>query len=464
MDWHRRGLDPRGTLGVLVSTLVPAIALAALSAAGTQAHATYTGGAPPGMPQLAVAGQAAHASLAGPGPLIVGGAPAPSGSWPWLAFIADRLGPGDDEFCTGSVVAPDLVLTAAHCVEDLSNDRLDRASGFSVVTGSLDRADSSTGQRSRVREVIAHATNPQPPLLPGGAGSVNVVGDAGLLVLATPTSAPSIALADSGDRSLVAPRRRAAIAGWGLTEPSDTMPPISLEAATTIIQSPAYCAEHNPEFDSIAQLCTIDTPNDAVSVCNGDSGGPLATRSSDSGWIEVGIASTSIGCDPTLPDTFARVDYVGSWVRAWAEALNSRVPPPVTAPAGQPAPHGMTYTGRTSQPRGRIAVTLAGGGSRVSGVELEFTLHCPRGPRGPITTNATWSRTLPLTTTSGAMRLAATYIGRNGWLYSIVARVPATGPATGTLAIITENGACQTGLLAWSAEPGSRDQQALWRS
>jgi hypothetical protein len=415
------------------------------------------------MPAIAVAAQAGRDALAGPGPLIIGGAPARGGSWPWLAFISDRLGPGDDEFCTGTVVAPDLVLTAAHCVEDLSNGRLDRSSGFSVVTGSPDRADGAFGHRSRVRDVIAHATNPQTPLLPGGASSVNVVGDAGLLVLASPTSAPSIALAESGDRSLTAPGTRAAIAGWGLTGPSHTTPPTVLEAATTIIQSRTYCAAHNPEFDPVAQLCAIGTPADRVSICNGDSGGPLATRSSDSRWVEVGIASTSIACDPAQPDTFTRVEYVDSWARAWAQALNSPVPPPVTTPPRQPAPHAMTYSGRTSQPHGRIAVTLARGGSRVSSVELEFTLHCPHGPRGPITANATWSPPLPLSATPRAMRLAATYVGRSGWLYSIAARFPIAGPATGTLAIVTKNGACQTGPLAWSAEPTPRDRRTTSR-
>jgi secreted trypsin-like serine protease len=458
VEWHRTGSDRKGTFGVLVSALVLAFACAPLRTADSEAHAAYAGGMPPAMPAITVARRAARDALAGPGPLIIGGAPARGGSWPWLAFISDRLGPGDDEFCTGTVVAPDLVLTAAHCVEDLSNGRLDRASGFSVMTGSPDRAESAFGHRSRVSDVIAHATNPQTPLLPGGASSVNVVGDAGLLVLVTPTSAPSIALADSADRSLTAPDTRAAIAGWGLTEQSHTIPPTVLEAATTTIQSPAYCAAHNPEFDAIAQLCTIGTPTDRVSICNGDSGAPLATRTSGSRWLEVGIASTSIACDPAQPDTFTRVDYVDSWVTAWAQALNSPVPAPVTTPTRRPAPQVTTYSGRTSQPHGHITVTLARGGSRVSSTELEFTLHCPRGPRGPITTSATWSRPLPLTVTSGAMRLAATYIGRNGWLYSIAAQIPTSGAATGTLAIITRNGACQTGPLGWSAQPTRRDR------
>ena len=67
---------------------------------------------------------------------IVGGASAPSGSWPWLAFIDDNQGSLGDWNCTGTVVAPNLVLTAAHCAEDPPSGVIDNPSDFTVVTGS----------------------------------------------------------------------------------------------------------------------------------------------------------------------------------------------------------------------------------------------------------------------------------------------------------------------------------------
>ena len=116
----------------------------------------------------------------------------------------------------GTVVAPNLVLTTAHCVEDVTTGVLDPRSGFGVITGRLDLADTASGQVSAVSELITHAVSWQTRAFPSGATSINVVGDAALVVLATPTAAPAITLADSSDLSLIQPGDTAEEAGWGL--------------------------------------------------------------------------------------------------------------------------------------------------------------------------------------------------------------------------------------------------------
>ena len=44
---------------------------------------------------------------------IVGGREAPVNSWPWQAMITTSSG---GQFCGGSLVHPNWVVTAAHCV------------------------------------------------------------------------------------------------------------------------------------------------------------------------------------------------------------------------------------------------------------------------------------------------------------------------------------------------------------
>jgi len=54
---------------------------------------------------------------------IVGGSTALSEEWPWAAFIlaADKKGEGFS--CSGTVIAPNLILTAGHCVEDIETGK-----------------------------------------------------------------------------------------------------------------------------------------------------------------------------------------------------------------------------------------------------------------------------------------------------------------------------------------------------
>jgi hypothetical protein len=68
---------------------------------------------------------------------IVGGTPAPAGSFSWLAHTVDHRGFVAGE-CTGTVVAPYLVLTAGHCAVDSVTQVERDPRGFLVTTGNVD--------------------------------------------------------------------------------------------------------------------------------------------------------------------------------------------------------------------------------------------------------------------------------------------------------------------------------------
>ena len=116
---------------------------------------------------------------------IVGGRGAPAGSFPWLAFIEDNLGGGNYDLCTGTLVSSNVVLTAGHCVEDVTTETQDPASGFAVVTGALDWTDRATRQVSGVSQTAIYP----------GFDPSTAHGDAAVLELSTPTTAPALPLA-----------------------------------------------------------------------------------------------------------------------------------------------------------------------------------------------------------------------------------------------------------------------------
>jgi secreted trypsin-like serine protease len=265
----------------------------------------------------AMADGRAHAS-------IFGGSSAASEEWPWAAFILALDKHGEGFSCTGTVVAPTLVLTAGHCVEDILTGEKTPVGRYAVVTGSRDVRDSAVRQISKVVSAI-----PYP-----GFNRFKLHGDAGLLVLATPTSAPPLALAEPIDLPLFEAGMPTWIAGWGLNDRGvkPRQSPV-LRRAATYVQRRTYCRNHGrayyPFFNASLQLCTITPPGFSIGTCHGDSGGPALAYRADGTPVQVGI--TSLGpadCDTTLPDVFTRVDLVAPWVNEWIAATAAGTPPP----------------------------------------------------------------------------------------------------------------------------------------
>jgi secreted trypsin-like serine protease len=44
--------------------------------------------------------------------------PSPSSTYPFVVFLAIQIKPTSVELCTGSLVTPGVVLTAAHCLDE----------------------------------------------------------------------------------------------------------------------------------------------------------------------------------------------------------------------------------------------------------------------------------------------------------------------------------------------------------
>ncbi len=262
----------------------------------------------------AAAGDGAKAS-------IIGGHPASIADYPWLAYVQFSSRRGSGFACTGSVVAPRLVLTAGHCVESLETGGILPADGYKVATGVANVADVTPANVTRVVRVLA---NPS-------FNASRIQNDAGLLQLADPVAAPALALAGSGQA--VPAGTRIEIAGWGLTSPTKRRGPHVLQAAEATLRPAGFCTQRTrlfyPFYSPASQLCTLSPPPASARTCHGDSGGPAIARREDGSAVEVGI--TSLGedsCGSAFPVVFARVDRVSAWVDQWIAAIEAGGPLP----------------------------------------------------------------------------------------------------------------------------------------
>jgi len=232
----------------------------------------------------AAAAAVAAATVAVPAQGIVGGEQASEGQYPFMASLQD----GDFHFCGGSVVAPQWVLTAAHCVVDAQPSDQD------VVVGKTNLAGPG-GQRVDVAEIHVH---------PGydGAGP-----DAALLKLATPVSVPSIATATADD--LEADGTMVTVAGWGTEFFGAPVTPTQLKRADVKVVDDERCAGMTGNglagFDGSIEICAEELLADS---CQGDSGGPLF-HEANGRLVQIGIVSWGIGCAfPGFPGVYSEVN------------------------------------------------------------------------------------------------------------------------------------------------------------
>lgn len=255
---------------------------------------------------------------------IIGGTPASTEQWPSTAFVL-ALNRRDEGFvCTGTVVAPTLVLTAGHCVEDIVTARRTPVRNYAIVTGSADIRDKALRQVSKVRRALVFP----------GFNRFKLHGDAGLLILKTPTTAAPLAIAGPEDIGLLGPRQAAQIAGWGQRGANLlAKQTLVLRQAETFVQRRLFCRNHArvyyPFYNSSSQLCTITPSRPRTGTCHGDSGGPALAFREDGTPVQIGI--TSLGppnCDSRLPDVFTRVDRVAWWVNNWIAATTPAEPVP----------------------------------------------------------------------------------------------------------------------------------------
>jgi secreted trypsin-like serine protease len=234
---------------------------------------------------------------AAPAGAVVGGTPVPDGQLRYVANIS-IAGAGS---CTGTLIAPDWVVTAGHC-GSITGAVLPTPIGMpsqaiDVKLASV-RTDGTGAEDHSVKQVVVDSDY----LVTNGDGN-----DVTLLQLDRPSAVAPVHIAAVGERHIWDPGKKATIAGFGLTSESAPQPPPTMQRAAVPIQSDANCANEVSSFDAKTMLCA-GYPQGGTDTCQGDSGGPLLAKALDGSLRLVGATSFGEGCAQAgKPGVYARL-------------------------------------------------------------------------------------------------------------------------------------------------------------
>ncbi|HWS36288.1 MAG TPA: trypsin-like serine protease [Actinoplanes sp.] len=255
-------------------------------------------------------------ALAGGSPVhaIANGDLVPDGKYPFAVKITAQGIPTPEggkrnSSCSGGLISPHWILTAAHCFRDKNGKRVARTVADKTFA-TVGRANLSGegGFVSNIVEVEQHGK-----------------ADVALARMEEPvTGITPLKLNRQKPRS----GQKARLVGYGFTSADAERTPNRARTGRFEVAS----------VDTTEMGLSGIAPKKNTSPCERDSGGSYFTEASDGTAVVIGVVSRGPSCPHTGPDTATRVDAVATWIRSVIK--DDVLPSPSPSVTSEPAAPG----------------------------------------------------------------------------------------------------------------------------